>query len=1180
MSEPLTIGKLLLKHSVPEHLKPYVNETVLDKKGIGGLFSKLSEGDDSTYKKSVNSLTRLGFETSTRLGSTVPLSDLKPLDDKEERFKKLEHGLDKINKESGTKKEKDLKKIELYSKFTKDFEDALTQAGTSKNHTLAKVIKAGARGSMQQYRQTVGSPILVSDEKGKPLLDFPIKNSFADGLTVPEYLLHSYGIRQGAIGTKLCYWVDTDVLMADGSSKKIKDIQVGEFVMGANKAGILSPVKVTNVFDNGKKHCYRYKFRKLQGHTDYVDVVATEDHKVLMQLKHGREGSTYAHLSVYTPTPLPLKKLQKGTGVVYPAQGYVHDQHVVEDRALLLGLLLGDGCTTKLAAGTISLSCADTILLSDISNYLTKYNYVLKQFYKGSYSYRFNYIDKPKKINSGEYNEYGLPKMYSGDAFKSWLKALNLDGKKAHDKELPVDVWQWDNPSIAALIGGVYSCDGSLPQSKTNQISIELTSTSKLLVEQIKHLLQFRFGIYSNEIKFISKTKKQFAVRDQYRLRISHAVSVRRFYDQIPLVGKKRLKFDEIIQNLSIKHHNSEIGFSFQGKEDLGMLDTRDIEVDNEDHLFCLSNGIIGSNSVADSGYFCLSANTMVRMADFTEKPIIDIVQGDKILGANKQGNTLPVTVTKTFANGIKDVYRYKFRNGKSRSEYIYIEATEKHKVLAKIKRGKKYNTGVAKLALENVCAGFSLVPAVIHNCVPKQEDNSYSFSYIEKEYLGKMPTYDLEVDHEDHLYVLANGAVVSNSKQLSRAAMPLVIEEHDCGTNNGIPVSTSDRDSIGTFLAKPVGNYNKNNLITAKVLAELSNSGIKQIIIRSPITCQASRKSHTGAICQLCAGKREKGLPAMGSYLGVTAATALGEPLAQGQLNSKHQAGSAALGKTVATGFKLIDQLANIPHTFQNKAAVATIDGVVKTVRKLPQGGIEIVVGNHKEEKTYYVSAGFEAKVKVNDHVEAGDIMSEGIVNPADIVEHKGIGEGRNYFVKAMHTAFDESGMGVNRRNFEVIARGAVDHVRITHPDGLGEHLPDSIVSYQAVEKDYKPRATAKLVRVDLAQGKYLEEPVLHYTIGTRLTSKMIADLKSHKVDAVHVHDEPPPFHPEMVRLLDVPGHVPDWAHQMYSTYLEKRLIKSVNNGMTSSLKGPSPILGLSYGVGFGKKGEEEDDD
>jgi antitoxin MazE len=219
---------------------------------------------------------------------------------------------------------------------------------------------------------------------------------------------------------------------------------------------------------------------------------------------------------------------------------------------------------------------------------------------------------------------------------------------------------------------------------------------------------------------------------------------------------------------------------------------------------------------------------------------------------------------------------------------------------------------------------------------------------------------------------------------------------------------------------------------------------------------------------------------------------------------------------------------------------------------------------------------------LKEGDKVESGDIMSDGIVNPAEIVQHKGIGEGRRYFTEAMRTAFGESGMGVNRRNFELISRGAVDHVRITHPDGLGDHLPDAIVGYQSVEKDYKPRADSKLVRIDLARGQYLEEPVLHYTIGTRVTSRVIDKLKEHNIESVKVHNIPPPFEPEMVRLLDVPAHVPDWAHQLYSTYLEKRLINAVNTGMSSSVKGPSPVLGLAYGVGFGdKRGEyyEPDD-
>lgn len=627
MSQVTTVGKLLLKNNVPDSLKDYVSENVMDKKGIAGLFQKLSEGDSDKYRDAVTRLARLGFEVSTRQGSTVPLNDLTPLDDKEERFEQLEKDISKIKNGPGTKKEKEIKLIELYTKFTKDFESALMAAGIKKNHTLAKVITSGSRGSMQQYRQTVGASILVNDEKGRPLLDFPVKNSFAEGLTIPEYLAHSYGTRQGAIATKL---------------------------------------------------------------------------------------------------------------------------------------------------------------------------------------------------------------------------------------------------------------------------------------------------------------------------------------------------------------------------------------------------------SIADSGYF---------------------------------------------------------------------------------------------------------------------------------------------------------------SKQLSRASMPIKIEEHDCGTDNGMPYSTDDREMIGSYLARPIGKYNKNNEVTTSMLADLRDKGIKEVILRSPITCQSSRKAHAWAICQLCAGKREKGrLPEIGSYLGVTAATALGEPLAQGQLNTKHTAGAAALGKTVATGFKLIQQLANIPSTFQNKAGIADIDGVISNIRTAPQGGYYIKIKGNNKEVEEYIPSGFSLNVAQGDKVEAGDVLSEGIINPADIVKHKGIGAGRKHYSDIMHKAFSEAGMGVNRRNFDIIARAAIDHVRITHPDGLGDYLPDTIATYQTVEKNYKPRPDSKQVRIDMALGKYLEEPVLHLTIGTRLSSKMISQLKTHHINSVMVNDEPPHFQPEMQRLLDVPGEVPDWAHQLYSSYLEKRLIKGVNSGLTSNLKGPSPILGLSYGVGFGeKRGEYE---
>lgn len=411
-------------------------------------------------------------------------------------------------------------------------------------------------------------------------------------------------------------------------------------------------------------------------------------------------------------------------------------------------------------------------------------------------------------------------------------------------------------------------------------------------------------------------------------------------------------------------------------------------------------------------------------------------------------------------------------------------------------------------------------------------------------------------------------------SKQLSRAAMTLKVEEHDCGTENGIEVPVEDKEIIGTYLARPVENFKRNNEVNVHLLNALKDKGVKTILIRSPVTCESPKHFHSGAMCQLCVGKRDKGLAPIGDYVGITASTTLGEPLSQGTLNTKHESGSARK-KTSATGFKLINQLANIPDAFKDKAPLAHEDGQVTEIRKAPQGGHYIIIKNLKgKSEEYYIPEGLDVKVQLLQHVESGDILSEGIINPAEVVKYKGIGEGRRYFAQALKEAFENSGLGgVNRRNFELIAKSVIDHVKITDNEGIGDYLPGSIVSYHAIAKDYQPRPDAKKVRVDHAFDQYLETPVLHYSIGTRVTHSIINYMRKHGIDYVLVHHNPPGFAPEMQRLLDIPVHEHDWMHQLYSTNLERRLLDAVNHGAQSDIRGPSPVAGLAYGVGFGDK-------
>jgi hypothetical protein len=121
-------------------------------------------------------------------------------------------------------------------------------------------------------------------------------------------------------------------------------------------------------------------------------------------------------------------------------------------------------------------------------------------------------------------------------------------------------------------------------------------------------------------------------------------------------------------------------------------------------------------------------------------------------------------------------------------------------------------------------------------------------------------------------------------------------------------------------------------------------------------------------------------------------------------------------------------------------------------------------------------------------------------------------------------------------------------------------------------MEKNYKTRPSSKDMRADLTYGKYLEKPILHYTIGTKINSHVIKDLKDQGIEAVTVNDNPPNFEPVMVRLLDVPEHVDDFMHILYSTNLAKRFSNAVNQGAETDIRGPSPIPGLAYGVGFGE--------
>jgi DNA-directed RNA polymerase subunit beta' len=406
-------------------------------------------------------------------------------------------------------------------------------------------------------------------------------------------------------------------------------------------------------------------------------------------------------------------------------------------------------------------------------------------------------------------------------------------------------------------------------------------------------------------------------------------------------------------------------------------------------------------------------------------------------------------------------------------------------------------------------------------------------------------------------------------AKQLNQINHRLIVTARDDPNDDGsgvrgLPAAIDDPDNEGALLARDTGPYKRNTVLTPKILKDLQTQGLGHILVRSPMVGGPPQ----GGVYARDVGVRERGgLAPMGDYVGLAAAQALSEKLSQGQLSAKHTGGVAGADKAVS-GFAHINQLIQVPKTFKSGATHAQLDGKVSAVVDAPQGGKYVTIGSEQ----HYVPQGLDPSVKVGDTVEAGDAISDGIPNPAEVVQHKGVGEGRRYFVKAFTDAYRGSGMSSHRRNVELLARGLIDHVRVT--DEFGDHVEDDVVPYSSIEKSWRPREGSQVVGLSAAVGKYLERPVLHHTIGTKIRPGMLPELEEFGVNNLEVHDKPPPFEPMMVRGMYNLQSDPDWMTRHLGSGLEKATLQAAHRGASSDIAGTSYVPALADTTSFGRQG------
>ncbi|HET8685725.1 MAG TPA: hypothetical protein VFM18_03555, partial [Methanosarcina sp.] len=246
----------------------------------------------------------------------------------------------------------------------------------------------------------------------------------------------------------------------------------------------------------------------------------------------------------------------------------------------------------------------------------------------------------------------------------------------------------------------------------------------------------------------------------------------------------------------------------------------------------------------------------------------------------------------------------------------------------------------------------------------------------------------------------------------LFKAITPNVFHEVitivDCGTKNGVTLPINDKKAL--MFRALAGTA---DVVDEARYKDLVSSGIKQVKVRSTLTCEAK-----DGICQHCYGIDSYGSwPRIGQNVGVIAAQSISEVLTQAMLATKHKGGVAGRQRDA---YEEAENLLNMPDTFKNAATVSLVNGKVNSIKTDSLNNKLVMVG----ENEHFVPSREDVTIKVGDELRPGDRISTGTINPKQVVALKGLGAGRKYFSEALRDAYSIANDKLDPRHFDIVSK------------------------------------------------------------------------------------------------------------------------------------------------------------
>ncbi len=284
-------------------------------------------------------------------------------------------------------------------------------------------------------------------------------------------------------------------------------------------------------------------------------------------------------------------------------------------------------------------------------------------------------------------------------------------------------------------------------------------------------------------------------------------------------------------------------------------------------------------------------------------------------------------------------------------------------------------------------------------------------------------------------------------TRRLVDVSQDVIIREDDCGTHEGIEVYDikDGKEMIEPLTERLVGRFlaedfidpatgevvvDRHTMMTEAHAKKLVNEyGVERIKIRSVLTCQAAH-----GVCAKCYGSNLATVDpvTVGEAVGIIAAQSIGEPGTQLTMRTFHTGGVAS-AEDITQGLPRVEELFE-GRKPKSLAIISEIDGVVRLGEEKKKRVIYVTSTDTEnvDERSYPISFGSRIRVQEGDIVKKGDRLTEGSINPHDILAVSGAEAVQNYLIQEVQRTYRMQGVDINDKHVEVIVRQMMRKVKV----------------------------------------------------------------------------------------------------------------------------------------------------